>query len=102
MPPVPFILDEFTKQFVWRHLLQCADRSQSLLFFIQSLPKPLSIKGEVDNLGKTGVMDVLYPYRPVSDRLDGLRGSCSTFGMRVEVTHDVVRQQPTLEDAKRM
>lgn len=101
LPPVPFVLDEFTKEFIWKQLQYCASRSPSLHFFLLPQPRMLNIdEGAMPQFGKGGVRDVSLPYRPVSDGPQQLRGSCSTFDTRIEITQEIVHYKPALEDVQ--
>ena len=95
-PPISFKLDEYIKPLAWKHLLLCTRNSNAIQLFQLSVPRELQKTTFESSIG-TSIQWVEYrhpfPYRPINDATTGVRGSCSCYSDRKNVTDDVISKQ---------
>lgn len=95
-PPISFKLDEYIKPLAWKHLLTCAQNSNAVQLFQLSAPREPNQTTFQFSIG-TSILWVEYkhpfPYRPINDTTTGVRGSCSCYSDRKNVTDDVISNQ---------
>eukprot|EP00731_Ephydatia_muelleri_P002705 Em0001g2705a len=97
-PPVAFPLDEQTKQFIWGQLIQ-----RGTIVRLYKLPEPRKVVETLRPLGAAQGVEYVhpYPYRLVSDENQPVRvrGSCSTYEQRRDVTEDIAKEGLSLSAA---
>ena len=97
--PLELQLDELTKQFIWHQLLECTRQTHLMSFYL--LPEPRKDTKSLQpssTLGREAFMEYHnpFPYRPVNSGEETVKGSCSTYALRRDVTADILQHNMTL------
>ena len=98
-PPIPFKLDNYIKQFAWKHIVKLAKKSQTIKLY--KLPSPRERKQTTFCFSVGSSIQWTdykhpFPYRPINDTTKGERGSSPHYSDRVEVTDEVEEEQMDL------
>ena len=96
----PFELAPRVRAFLWTQLVDYATEANAVKFFKLAAErelKPPAVQS-VDDLPWLAFKYEL-PYVPISDMTTAVRGSCSSYHDRVDVTEDIREEQMDLDTA---